>query len=102
MTKKYFIRQHTNNSVDRNDGGEKESGGQDSCGQQALVCSDCSCWIQFDTLGCTIPWAEMKGSTVFKCKGCTEVARLSGEVEDLRKWWDWKKQVEKQGIERQC
>ena len=49
-----------------------------------LVCCDCSCWIQFDTLGCTIPWAEMKGSTVFKCKGCTEVARLVGEVEDLR------------------
>ena len=42
-------------------------------------------WIQFDTSGCTIPWAEMKGSTVFKGKGCTEVARLVGEVEDLRK-----------------
>ena len=50
-----------------------------------LVCCDCSCWIQFDTLGCTIPWVEMKGSTVFKCKGCTEVARLVGEVENLRK-----------------
>ena len=49
-----------------------------------LVCYDYSCWIQFDTSGCTIPWAEMKGSTVFKCKGCTEVARLVGEVEDLR------------------
>ena len=49
-----------------------------------LVCCDCSCWIQFDTSGCTIPWAEMKGSTVFKCKGRTEVARLVGEVEDLR------------------
>ena len=50
-----------------------------------LVCCDCSCWIQFDTSGCTLPWAEMKGSTVFKCKGCTEVARLVGEVEELRK-----------------
>ena len=26
-----------------------------------------------------------EGSTVFKCKGCTELARLVGEVEDLRK-----------------
>ena len=50
-----------------------------------LVCGTCSSWLQFDTLGCTIPWAEMKGSTVFTCKGCTEVARLVGEVEDLRK-----------------
>ena len=50
-----------------------------------MVCCDCSCWIQFETLGCTIPWAEMKGSTVFKCNGCTEGARLVGEMEDLRK-----------------
>ena len=50
-----------------------------------LVCCECSSWIQFDTLGCTIPWGEMKGNTVFKCKGCTEVARLVGEVEYLRK-----------------
>ena len=50
-----------------------------------LVCGTCSSWLQFDTLGCTIPWAEMKGITVFTCKGCTEVARVVGEVEDLRK-----------------
>ena len=43
-----------------------------------LVCCDCSCWIQFDTSGCTIPWVELKGSTVFKYKGCTEVAREVG------------------------
>ena len=26
-----------------------------------------------------------KSTSVFTCKGCTEVARLVGEVEDLRK-----------------
>ena len=38
MTKKSFVselRLHTNNSVDRNDGAEKESCGQETCGQQA-------------------------------------------------------------------
>ena len=65
-----------------------------------LVCCDCSCWIQFDSSGCTIPWAEMKGSTVFKCKGCTEVARLVGEVEDLRKMMEsLKRVVTGQGLE---
>ena len=65
-----------------------------------LVCGTCSSWLQFDTLGCTIPWAEMKGSTVFKCKGCTEVARLVGEVEDLRKMVEsLKRMVTGQGLE---
>ena len=65
-----------------------------------LVCCDCSCWIQFDTSGCTLPWAEMKGSTVFKCKGCTEVARLVGEVEELRKMMEsLKRMVTGQGLE---
>ena len=65
-----------------------------------LVCCDCSCWIQFDTSGCTIPWAEMNRITVFKCKGCTEVSRLVGEVEDLRKMMDsLKRMVTGQGLE---
>ena len=65
-----------------------------------LVCCDCSCWIQFDTSECTIPWAEMKGSIVFKCKGCTEVARLVGEVEYLRKMMgSLKRMVTGQGLE---
>ena len=47
-----------------------------------------------------MPWAEMKGSTVFKCKGCTEVARLVGEVEDLRKMMErLKRMVTGQGLE---
>ena len=42
----------------------------------------------------------MKGSTVFKCKGCTEVARLVGEVEDLRKMVkSLKRMVTGQGLE---
>ena len=65
-----------------------------------LVCGTCSSWLQFDTLGCTIPWAEMKGSTVFKCNGCTEVARLVGEVEDRRKMVEsLKRMVTGQGLE---
>ena len=65
-----------------------------------LVCGTCSSWLQFDTLGCTIPWAEMKESTVFTCKGCTEVARLVGEVEDLRKMVEsLKRMVTGQGLE---
>ena len=35
------------------------------------------------TAGCTNSWAEMRGGTcVFTC--CREVARLVGEVEDIR------------------
>ena len=65
-----------------------------------LVCGTCSSWLQFDTLECTIPWAEMKGSTVFKCKGCTEVARLVGEIEDLWKMVEsLKRMVTGQGLE---
>ena len=48
---------------------------------------------------------------MFMCKGCTEVARLVGEVEDLRKMMENQKRIvtgqeleekeEKQGIKRQ-
>ena len=42
----------------------------------------------------------MKGSTVFKCKGCTEVARLVGEVEDLTKMMEsLKRMITEQGLE---
>ena len=66
-----------------------------------LVCGNCSSWIQFDSSGCTISWAEMRKSTsVFTCKGCTEVARLVGEVEDLRKMMEsLKRMVTGQGLE---
>ena len=38
--------------------------------------------------------------TVFKCKGCTEVASLAGEVEDLRKMVEsLKRMVTGQGLE---
>ena len=51
-----------------------------------LVCESCSCGMQFDSSGCTHSWTEMTGSTrVFTCRGCRKVARLVGEVEDLRK-----------------
>ena len=79
----------TNNSIDRNDGKGK--------------LWPRNLWptgIWFDTSGCTIPWAVRKGSTVFKCKGCTEVARLVGEVEDLRKMMEsLKRMVTGQGLE---
>ena len=43
---------------------------------------------------------NMKGSTVFKCKGCTEVARLVGEVEELRKMMEsLQRMVTGQGLE---
>ena len=66
-----------------------------------LVCGSCSSWIQFDSSGCTISWAEMRKSTsVFTCKGCTEVAMLVGEVEDLRKMMEsLKRMVTGQGLE---
>ena len=66
-----------------------------------LICGNCSNWIQFDSSGCTISWAEMRESTsVFTCKGCTEVARLVGEVEDLRKMMEsLKRMVTGQGLE---
>ena len=66
-----------------------------------LVCGNCSSWIQFDSSGCTISWAEMRKSTsVFTCKGCTEVAKLVGEVEDLRKMMEsLKRMVTGQGLE---
>ena len=67
-----------------------------------LVCGNCSSWIQFDSSGCTIYWAKMRESTsVFTCKGCTEVARLVGEVEDLRKMMEsLKTMVTGQGVEQ--
>ena len=41
--------------------------------------------MEFDSSGYTNSWAEMRGGTcVFACKGCRGVARLVGEVEDLR------------------
>ena len=78
----------------------KKAAAKKAVANRHLVCCDCSCWIQFDTSGCTLPWAEMKGSTVFKCKGCTEVARLVGEVEELRKMMEsLKRMVTGQGLE---
>ena len=66
-----------------------------------LVCGNCSSWIQFDSSGCTISLAEMRESTsAFTCKGCTEMARLVGEVEDLRKMMEsLKRMVTGQGLE---
>ena len=87
MTKKFFYDYTRTTRLIETMAARRKAVAKIAVANRRLVCSDCSCWIQFDTLGCTIPWAEMKGSTVFKCKGCTEVARLSGEVEDLRKWW---------------
>ena len=50
-----------------------------------VVCGTCSSWVEFVSSGCTNSWAEMRGGTcVFTCKGCREVARLVGEVEDIR------------------
>ena len=50
-----------------------------------LVCGTCSSWVDFDSSACTNSWAEMRGGTcVFTYKGCREVTRLVGEVEDLR------------------
>ena len=50
-----------------------------------FVCGTCSSWVEFDSSWCTNSWAEMRGGTcVFACKGCREVSRLVGEVEDLR------------------
>ena len=66
-----------------------------------LVCGNCSSWIPFDSSGCTISLAEMRESTsAFTCKGCTEMARLVGEVEDLRKMMEsLKRMVTGQGLE---
>ena len=66
-----------------------------------LVCGNGCSWIQFDSSGCTISWAEMRESTsLFACKGCTEVTRLVGEVEDLRKMMEsLKRMVTGQGLE---
>ena len=42
----------------------------------------------------------MKRSTVFKCKGCTEAARLVGEVDDVMNMMkSLKRMVTGQGLE---
>ena len=55
----------------------------------------------FNSSGCTNSWAEMQGGTcVFACKGCREVTRLVGEVEDLRQMMEsMKRIVTGQGLE---
>ena len=59
-----------------------------------LVCGTCSSWVDFDSSGCTNSWAEMRGGTcVFTCKGCREVTRLVGEVEDLRQMMESMKRI---------
>ena len=41
--------------------------------------------MDYDSSGCTNSWAEMReGTCVFACMGCREVARLVGEVEDIK------------------
>ena len=66
-----------------------------------LVCESCSCWVQFDTSGCTHSWTEMAGGArVFTCRGCREVARLVAEVEYLRKMMErMNMMVMRQGVE---
>ena len=68
-----------------------------------LVCGTCSSWVQFDNSGCTNSWAEMRGGTfVFTCKGCREVARLVGEVEDIRQVLEtMKRMITRQGLEEE-
>ena len=42
----------------------------------------------------TNSWAEMRrGTCVFACKGCREMARLVGEVEDLRQMTESMKRI---------
>ena len=59
-----------------------------------LVCGTCSSWVDFDSSGCTNSWAEIRGGTCeFTCKGCREVTRLVGEVEDLRQMMESMKRI---------
>ena len=59
-----------------------------------LVCASCSSWVQFDSSGCTNSWAEMRrGACAFTCKGCREVARLVGEVGEIRQMMDSMKRM---------
>ena len=58
------------------------------------MCASCSSWVQFDSSGCTNFSAEMsRGACAFICKGCKEVARLVGEVGDLRQMMDIMKRM---------
>ena len=68
-----------------------------------MVCASCSSWVQFDSSGCTKSWAEMsRGDCACTCKGCREVARLVGEVGDLRQIVDsMKMMIRGQGLEEQ-
>ena len=68
-----------------------------------LVCCDCSCWIQFDTLGtlgCTIPWAEMKGGPCVQVQGRYGGGEVGGRSGRLRKMVEsLKRMVTGQGLE---
>ena len=67
-----------------------------------LVCGNCSSWIHFDSSGVhhLLGRDEEESTSVFTCKGCTEVAMLVGEVEDLRKMMEsLKRMVTGQGLE---
>ena len=68
-----------------------------------FVCASCSSLVQFDSSGCTKSWAEMsRRACAFTCKGCREVARLVGEVGDLRQMMDsMKRMITGQGLEEE-
>ena len=68
-----------------------------------VVCGTCSSWVEFVSSGCTNSWAEMRGGTcVFTCKGCREVTRLVGEVEDIRQVLEnMKRMITGQGLEEE-
>ena len=68
-----------------------------------LVCACCSSLVQFDSSGCTKSWAERsRCACAFTCKGCREVARLVGEVGDLRQMVDsMKRMITGQGLEEE-
>ena len=54
-------------------------------GSSHLVCGNCASWIQHDNSGCEKKWADTRvEGFVFTCKGCTEVAALAKEVEDMK------------------
>ena len=59
--------------------------------------------MQFDSSGCTKSWAEMsRGACAFTCKGCRQVARLVGELRDLRQMMDsMKRMITGQGLEEE-
>ena len=54
-------------------------------GDRHLVCGNCASWIQHENSGCEKKWADTRvEGFVFTCKGCTEVAALSKEVDGLK------------------